>query len=470
MNPFAHVMRGAKTTGRRWPARAAALAAAALLSACGGGGGDGLTCSIADQKTWFREYMNDWYFWYANSPSPDPSGFASVDAYFDALLYEGTLADFPKPDTWSYLVSQVDFDRTYGEGRSLSYGVFVTGLEAGGNPDNPLFIRYLDPGSPGAVAGLARGDQILSVNGRPAAELIAANDFSALVPTQVGNTVSLGIRNDGGDRLVTLTASIYDLQPVQGSQVITTPNGRKMGYVMVKDMIDQAVSPIDVAFGQFKAQGVQDVMLDLRYNGGGLVSVAEKIASFPNGPATSGQVFTSLLYNNKRSGYNESFRFHNYTNAAGLSRVYVLTGPRTCSSAESVINGLRPFVTVVTIGDTTCGKPVGFLPQPDGCGTVVNAVNFEAVNSRNEGRYFDGFDASCAVAEDFAEPIGGVNDPLRIAAEDHADGFACGAGAANARRAKALGAGAPSKVLGLVQPSQRLTVREPGDRGGMIKR
>jgi hypothetical protein len=467
MSDLSHV----KKAGRRWPARAAALAAAAVLTACGGGS-DGLTCSVADEKVWLRDYMDDWYFWYASSPSPDPSGYASVDAYFQALLYQGTNPNFPEPDTWSHMVSEVDFNRTYGEGRTLGYGVFVAGLEVAGQPDQPLYIRYLDPDSPGAIAGLQRGDQILSVNGRPASDMIAANDYSALVPNAAGNSVSMVVRNDDGDRTVTLSATVYDLQPVQNSQVITTPDGRKMGYVMVKDMIDQAVNPIDVAFGQFKAQGVQDVMLDLRYNGGGLVSVAEKIASFPNGPETSGQVFASLLYNDKRAGANnESFRFHNYANATGLSRVYVLTGPRTCSSSEAVINGLRPFVEVVTVGDTTCGKPVGTLPTPDGCGAVVNAINFETVNASSEGRYFDGFDASCPVAEDFGQPIGGLNDPLRIAAEDHADGFACGAGAAGARRAQALAGGGKTRVLGLAEPAQRrLGVKEPGERGGMLGR
>jgi carboxyl-terminal processing protease len=465
-----------KNAGRRWPGRAVAVAAAAVLTACGGGS-DGLSCSVADEKVWLRDYMDDWYFWYAYSPSPDPSGYASVDAYFQALLYQGTNLNFPKADTWSNIVSEADFNLTYGEGRTLGYGVFVTGVEVTGRPDLPLYIRYLDPGSPGAIAGLARGDQILSVNGRPASDMISANDYSALQADGVGDSATLVVRNGTGDHTVTLSATIYDLVPVQGSQVITTPDGRKMGYVMVKDMIDQAVSPIDVAFGQFKAQGIQDVMLDLRYNGGGLVSVAEKIASFPNGPATSGQVFASLLYNDKRAGANnESFHFHSYANAAGLARVYVLTGPRTCSSSESVINGLRPFVEVVTVGDTTCGKPVGTLPTPDGCGAVVNAINFESVNASNQGRYFDGFDATCPVAEDFGEPIGGVNDPLRIAAEDHADGFSCTTVAANARRGgdrvavQGVG-GKTTKVLGLVPGSQRVqAAREPGERGGMLGR
>jgi hypothetical protein len=316
----------------------------------------------------------------------------------------------------------------------------------------------VEPGSPAALAGLRRGDQILAVNGRTSSEIIEEDDYSDLSPIQTGDSVTIDVRTDSGDSRVTLNAAIYDLVPVPNSSVITTPSGRKMGYVMVKDMIDQALSPFDAAFAQFKTAGIQDVIIDLRYNGGGLVSVADKIASFPNAAETSGQVFTSLLYNDKRSNHNETFRFVNYANATGLSRVYVLTGPRTCSAAELVINGLRPFVTVVTIGDTTCGKPVGFLPQADGCGAVINAVNFESVNASNEGRYFDGFDATCPVAEDFSQPIGASTDPLRIAAEDHADGFGC----------PALTAQAKSKLLGLRVPAQRPRWLEPGDRRGMV--
>jgi carboxyl-terminal processing protease len=441
-----------------WKSRAIGLAAAALLSACGGGGGDGLSCSAADEKIWLRDYMNDWYYWYAISPSPEPSTYASVETYFQALLYQGTDPDFPKPDTWSYITSEEAYNRTFGEGRTLGYGVMVTGIEVSGHPDDPLYIRYVEPGSPAALAGLRRGDQILAVNGRTSSELIEEDDYADLAPVQTGDSVTIDVRTDVGDSRVTLNATIYDLVPVPNSSVITTPSGRKMGYVMVKDMIDQALAPFDAAFAQFKTEGIEDVIIDLRYNGGGLVSVADKIASFPNAAETSGQVFASLLYNDKKSNHDESFRFVNYANATGLSRVYVLTGPRTCSASEQVINGLRPFVTVVTIGDTTCGKPVGFLPQADGCGAVINAVNFESVNASNEGRYFDGFDATCPVAEDFSQPIGASTDPLRIAAEDHADGFGC----------PGLTAQAKSKLLGLRVPAQRPRWLEPGDRRGMI--
>jgi hypothetical protein len=430
------------------------------VAACGGGGDGPLTCSTADEKIWLREYMDDWYFWYQSSPSPDPGGYISVDSYFNALLYQGILPDFPKADDWSYIVSQEAYDRTFGDGRTLGYGVMVAGLEVSGHPDQPLYVRYIEPGSPAALAGLQRGDRIMAVNGKTASQMISENNYADLSPVDTGNMVTIDIRNAGGDSRVQLTATIYDLAPVPGSRIFTSPDGRKMGYVQVKDMIDQALSPFDTVFGQFKAQGVQDVVLDLRYNGGGLISVADKIASFPNGSATNGKVFASLLYNDKRSGHNESFHFQNYANATGLSRVYVLTGPRTCSASEQVINGLRPYVTVVTIGDTTCGKPVGFLPQADGCGAVVNAVNFESVNSRNEGRYFDGFDATCPVAEDFSQPQGSSTDPLIMAAEDLADGFAC----------PTLTKVARSKVLGLQKPAQRPRWVEAGERRGMIGR
>ncbi|WP_374674200.1 S41 family peptidase [Ideonella sp.] len=462
----------------RWRMALAAAAGAAMLAACGGGGGydynDGpYSCSTQDRQVWLRDYMNDWYFWYDISPSPSPAGYTSVDTYFQALLYEGTDPDFPA-DRWSYLADQDDYDRFYGDGETLGYGVMVAGLEVQGRPDQPLLVRYVEPGSPAATAGVQRGEEILSINGRPASEYIADDDYTVLSATATNQVLTLRLANDDGERTVTLTSAIYDLAPVPTSTVITTPSNRKMGYIMVKDMIDQAVVRVDQAFGQFKSQGVQDVIIDLRYNGGGLVSVADKIASFPNGDDTAGQVFTSLLYNDKKDDrHNDSFRFYNYANATGLNRVYVITGARTCSASELVINGLRPFVTVVTVGDTTCGKPVGFLPQADGCGTVVNAVNFESVNASNEGRYFDGFDATCPVAEDFSQPIGGVNDPLRIAAEDHADGFSCttvaGARARPERLAQAAQSTGRSRVLGLVQPAQRqVRLVEPGDRGGML--
>ncbi len=443
--------------------RAVALAAATVLAGCGGGdyvpvGG---SCSLVDQQLWLQSYMDDWYFWYAISPSPSPSGYAGLDTYFNALLYTGTDPNFPA-DRWSGFESTESFNRFFGDGNILGYGMRVAGLEVSGLPDQPLLVRYIDPGSPAAAAGLVRGDEVLALNGRPASELISLNDFSALAPVATTDSLTAQILDaQGATRTVTLPAAIYAVAPVPASAVVpTSVSGRPMGYLQVNDMISQAGSPMAAAFSSFKSSGVQEVVIDLRYNGGGLVSVADDLGSYVAGARASGQVFSSLAYNDKRAAANnQSFYFTDFSSALGLSRVYVLTGARTCSASEQVINGLRPFVDVVSIGDTTCGKPVGFLPQSY-CGTTYSVVNFESTNSRNEGRYFDGFAPTCAVAEDFSQPIGGAGDPLLNAARDHADTGACPATAMSKQRL--LGVGKTAAKAGLQ--------REPGERQTMIAR
>lgn len=446
-----HAPHPSRSTSDRRPRWAAlALAAAALLSACGGGGDeDGtppLSCSVADQKTWLRSYMNDWYFWYASSPNPAPTASGTVDDYFQALLYTGTDTAFPAADRWSYVSSTEDYSRFFEDGQTLGFGLMVAGLEVSGQPDQPLWVRYVEPGSPADRAGLRRGDQVLALNGRSTAELIAADDFSALTPAVTGQSLTVSWRREGTDRSATLSAAVYTLAPVPQATVVTTPAGRKLGYLVVKDMITQARTPLDVAFQQFRAAGVQDVVIDLRYNGGGLVSVGADLASYPAGTRTAGQTYARLLYNDRHASSNETFRFTGFSAALSLNRVFVLTGPRTCSASEQVVNGLRPFVNVYTVGDTTCGKPVGFLPQDDGCGNTFSAVNFESVNASQEGRYFDGFLPSCAVAEDFRQPMGSLSEPLLAVAADLADGGACATATSATGRRQAQGLRAGSVV------------------------
>ena len=125
------------------------------------------------------------------------------------------------------------------------------------------------------------------------------------------------------------------------------------------------------------------------------------------------------------------------------------------------INGLRGVgVNVIAIGDTTCGKPVGFLPQGNSCGTTYSVVNFESVNARNEGRYFDGFQATCQVAENFGSAIGAIADPLLVAAAHHADNGACPAGTALREQPQSR----------MSTPRKRYDGADGGERTGMSAR
>jgi C-terminal processing protease CtpA/Prc len=353
---------------------------------------------------------------------------------------------------------KASFDRFFGDGRTLGYGLFLAGLEISGQPDRPLKVRYVEPRSDAATRGVLRGDEVVSANGRTARDIVAADDFGVFTPADEGQVLDLVLRRDGATRNVSLRASVYDLTPVSLARVVPSPQGRRMGYLHVKDMISQAEPALDAAFDSFRSAGVQDLVIDLRYNGGGLVSLANKLASYVTGSRHAGDTFVQLLFNDQRARLdNTSYRLENPRHGLALSRVYVLAGQRTCSASELVVNGLRPYVDVVMVGDTTCGKPVGFVPQ-ERCGTVFSVVNFESVNARDQGRYFDGIQPTCDVADDLSHPLGDSSEALLAEARQHADSGRCSAPVSTAATRRAL-QGADTRRSG-----------EPRERQGMLAR
>jgi carboxyl-terminal processing protease len=452
----------------------AVLALTAVLSGCGGGGSTGVatptSCSLQAQKDWVGRYMDDTYLWEAISPRPDPAPFDSADAYLQARLYEGNDPGSPgiPADRFSRSEPAENFQRFYGEGRTLGYGISVAGIEVRGQPEAPLFVRWVEPQSDGAARGVRRGDRVLALNGRPAAEIIDADDFSALVAEDAGEQLRLQLRDTAGvEREVTVTAGEFALTPVPQDFIVTTPQGRRLGVVLVKDMIEPGRAGLQTAFQRFRNEGVDDLVLDLRYNGGGLVSFGGVLASYAAGSRGAGRDYAVLRHNARRAASDDQrFPFENQPLAVGqgqgLPRVFVLTGSRTCSASEQVINGLRGVgIEVVTIGGTSCGKPVGSRPST-ACGRTYSVINFESLNALGQGRYFDGFEASCPVAEDFTRAFGDPEEPLLRAAMRWADNGLC-------VQAESFGAADRRRALGLA-PAGRPLQPEPGERRGMIVR
>lgn len=419
-------------TARAWR-NGLALALAMALAGCGGGGGGEApaACDVASQKAWLRDYLADWYYWSGSAPLPDPAAYPTVQSYFDAALFTG--AGAVPADRWSYIEDSVRYNRFFGEGRTLGYGVSVNGLEQ----TLPLKVRYVDPGSPAAAAGVQRGDVIVSLNGRAAADIVAANDFAVLTPDNEGQVLDLVLQQGSGTRSVSLAALTYDLVPVPTTRVLALADGTRAGYLVMKDFIVQAEPTLGATFASFRQQGVTELILDLRYNGGGRVSTANLLASLVSGAAHGGSVFTQLHYNASHAGSNSVFRL-DATPGPAYSRVVVLTGPRTCSASEMVVNGLKPYANVVMIGGATCGKPFGFNPV-EHCGSTYSAVNFETFNGQSQGRYYDGIAPTCSVADDFSGELGADDEKLLSAATGYLQNGACPPSAAQSRALRAPG-------------------------------
>jgi carboxyl-terminal processing protease len=446
----------------------ALLLAGLVLAGCGGGGAPArepvaASCEVAELKSWLRGVMNRNYLYTDISPKPAPDGFETVADYFEALLYPGG-ADFPR-DRFSGSESTARFQRFYGEGRSMGYGLAVAGLEIAGRPEAPLYVRHVEPGSPAGRLGVRRGDQVLSLDGRSAADLVAADDFALLVAEREGQTLTLQLRSPAGtERTVVLTSEVFSLTPVPRRDVLVTEGGRKVGYVIVKDMINAGAADLQQAFTRFAGEGVQDVVLDLRYNGGGLVSFGALVASYVAGPRGLGRDAAVLRYNAQLAPTrNTAVPFQNVSAGLGLPRAYVLAGRRTCSASEQVVSALRGVgIEAVLVGETTCGKPVGSNPVSDGCGLTYSIINFESVNARGEGRWFDGFAPACAVPEDFTSPLGVASEPLLGAALVHADTGQCPAvAAAEAQRRQALAAPARRRPPSAPEPGERRDMLAP---------
>ncbi|GAP38958.1 S41 family peptidase [Piscinibacter sakaiensis] len=454
-------MSGAPSCRRGTARRAAALAAACAavgLAACGGGGGGdpapappaaAAACDLASQKAWLRDDMAQRYLWNTLSPSPDPAPYGSLPSYFGALLFTGG-GGIPA-DRWSYLSDSAAYDQFFAEGRTLGYGVAVNGAE--GRP--PLRVRYVEARSPAGVAGLRRGERIVSVNGRSGDELLRLGDFAALSPAREGDSVTLELEPEAGGtrRTVVLRAATFDLTPVPVVGTLPGPGGRPVGYLLMKDFITQAEEPLRTGLAQLRAAGATELVLDLRYNGGGRVSTANVLGSLIVGAERNGQVFTELRYNARLAAQNTRFTFEAST--PGFQRVVVLTGPRTCSASELVVNGLAPYLPVATIGGATCGKPYGFNPTPN-CGTTVSAVNFESVNAAGVGRYHDGLPATCSVDDTATGSFGQPDEALTAGALGWLATGRCSAAAAAPRDKAAAAVAATALRRGVVDgPGER---------------
>lgn len=291
------------------------------------------------------------------------------------------------------------------------------GFNANYNTATDLRIRYVYPGSPADKAGLARGYQITAITGVSSLTYTGGSgtNYTALVNALFNSTtITMTVQKpDNSTATVTLNTASYTVNPVIKTKVITLDNGKKMGYLAFNSftVLANAKANLDAAFASFTAAGVSELVVDLRYNGGGSVETAEYLSNLivptakTNTPMYT-EVFNDKLQNNKYPLLAKKFgidvvKYPNEFKAAynkatfakvgtlDISRVFFIVTGSTASASELTINNLIPEMNVQLIGSTSYGKPVGFFGIPIGPYQYYTP-EFETINSANNGKYYAG--------------------------------------------------------------------------------
>ena len=321
------------------------------------------------------------------------------------------------------------------------------------------------PGAPGALAGLRRGDVLVSVDGvaltdNTTAGIAALN--AGLFPLTTGESHQLVLTRAGVALTVSLTSRQVEMPPVQNVKTIDTASGA-VGYLQFDDHNQLSESELAGAIARLKAAKVVDLVLDMRYNGGGYLVVASELAYMIAGPGpTAGKVFENEIHNDKTTpqpaqkfqttgvGFKASaLKAGAALPYLGLKRVTILTTAGTCSASEALVNGLRGVdVEVTLIGGETCGKPYGFLPA-DNCGTTYFAIQMRGTNHKGFGDYADGFAPTCNVADDYGHELGDPAERLLSTALGYRANGACPA------QPQALRSSTLPAALQLVRPAAR---------------
>lgn len=427
--------------------------------------------TLDNEKAWLHSYMSDAYLWYSDMPKVNAASaafsntsdvYGSLDNYFKAQKTPALTASGKPRDQFSFTIPTKEWNDLINSGSASGYG--IEWYWDSPTPPRNLRIAYVEPGSPAANAGLLRGDHLLTadgVSGDTGTKAGVDTLNAALFPSADGQSHSFSFSRDGAGTIdKSVTSATVIKNPVPTTMVLDNA-GAKVGYVVFTDHIASSEQKLIDAVNTLKAAAVTDLVLDLRYNGGGYLYLASELAYMIAGKTrTDGKVFEQLTYNSKRSAETNSDEaktpfFDTSCILSGnqctdqkalptlnLSRVTVIATGSTCSASEAIINGLRGVdVEVRIIGSTSCGKPYGFTAK-DNCGISYLPIEFKGVNAKGFGDYADGFAATCPVSDDFDKQLGDTSEGMLSAALYNLQHNACDLTAAQSARRSILGLGA----------------------------
>jgi carboxyl-terminal processing protease len=409
------------------------LVALAMLVACGGGGGgDGnvspaVRCTDTARKDWVLDTARDWYLFEDTLPaSIDPADYPTAEALLDELT--ATAREQGLDRDFSYLTTREEDQSFFGEGEFIGFG-----LRTREEDESRLAVLEVFESSPAAAAGLVRGAQITAIDAgegfRPVSEWLAEDPEleTALGPAEEGVTRGLRYSLGGNSTEVSVTKRLVTIDPIAaegGTAILSLPGTAGVGYLNLRTFVSTANDELRAAFDAFRAAGLTDFIVDLRYNGGGLVATAELLGDLFGAARSNDDVFSRTHYNEDRAAANDSVRFFRDESAAvNPVRIAFLTTDFTASASELVINSLVPWAEVAIVGTNTFGKPVGQLAfDLTGCQDRLRLVAFRTDNALGEGGYFEGLAPllgyACSAPDDLTRPMGQPDEAMTAAALD----------------------------------------------------
>lgn len=455
------------------------LAIVAMLAGCGGGDGgsgsiaagsgssgtgggttgtvsSGQDCSLRARQNWVAAAMNEWYLFPDTLPTNlDPSGFSNLSDYVDALTANARAQR--KDRYFTYVTSVKEENAYYSSGATAGLGVRLAY-----DSSNRLIVSEAFEGAPALAAGIDRGAQIVAIGSsattiRNVSDMSSAELDSVLDTSTPGTTRVIRITDANGTRDVTVSSANYSVSPLSsryGSKVIVD-NGTNIGYINLRTFIDSADGQLRDAIGRFRAQGITQVIVDLRYNGGGLLSTAKTFSNLLAATRSTADVQSYVTYRPSKSSQNETNFFGGEANAIAPMKIAFIGTGQTASASEYVINALLPYMhsNIALIGSNTYGKPVGqiALDNPACSDDRLRVISFALQNAARQGDYYDGLatkmEATCQARDDFSQPMGDPSEGSTRTALDWLAGRGC----------TPIGASASAtRVAGLMVPGQRL--------------
>jgi C-terminal processing protease CtpA/Prc len=326
--------------------------------------------------------MNQWYYWYDKMPAVKKEDYTDPYKLLEALRYK-------ELDKSSYVI---DYDTYMAQmqGTSVTHGIRIA-LDESKNARIAMIYRN----SPLYASGVRRSWIIKTINGNDIADILFRNDSKKLAevlgPSTAGVTnVFLFSPPGQADITITSTKSLFTVNTVLLFDTIHLSKGSIAGHLVLSAFGGSTSDELKTAFAFFKANNVSDFILDLRYNGGGLISGARELASYIAGSSLTGSVFAKMLYNDKNQNSNKTWSFISTQSPLAVSKLVVITTRSTSGAGETVINGLSPNITVVSVGDTTAGDPATLNGWPCLKKYYFWLVTSKIVNSLDQD-FYDGF-------------------------------------------------------------------------------